>query len=294
MKKRISLLLFMVTITATVYAQRSTEIKTLAFENGSSNQVFHLHNINGSVEVSTYEGNEVVIEVQKYFNKKRNSRSNLDINDINVTYVQDGNYIFAYIEAPGIRVRRSKKNDRYHIGYNMDNWWEEHRINFEFNFSIKVPRSTEVDISTMNDGMVYIKGVNNRIRANNLNGDIELENVAGIVDVNTLNGDIDVSFTRQPSENSTFKTLNGDIEVYFPENFSADITFKTLNGDMYTDFPDVTRLSNRVSSSSNNSKRYGGTRYRIDSFAPLRFGAGGPEHAFHSLNGNIYIKQRKI
>jgi DUF4097 and DUF4098 domain-containing protein YvlB len=119
----------------------------------------------------------------------------------------------------------------------------------------------------------------------NVNGDIEMNNVAGSGTARTVNGPVIVSFRQNPRENSDFKTVNGNVELRFAHDLSADFRFKTFNGGIYSDFP-VTALPVRAIQAEHKG---GKAVYRADRFTGARVNAGGPEIQIENLNGDIRI-----
>lgn len=251
----------------------------------TGNELF-IRNIEGSVTVEGYDGDEVQIIYKKEL--RADSRRDLDRAKEEIEFVieEEGGRILAYIDAPFIHVRKENGGFSYHIN-NRDT-----RYDFFFDISVRVPENSDLDISTINSGKVLVENMRGeRISAANVNGTVELADVAGITDVHTVNGDITVSYSESPAGNSSYQTVNGTIEVFYPQNLSADITFRSMHGDLYTDFQNLQRLEARVETDKN--RRGGGTAYRIDKFSPLRIGNGGPEFSFEVLNGDVYIKRNQ-
>lgn len=274
---------------STISAQSFSETieETARFENvNSAENVLYIHNIHGNVTVEGYDGDDVQIT----YRKKIDADSQHDLKrakkEIGFIIDEEGNRIHIYLDAPFIHVK--KRNGE--ISYNINDW--DDGYDFHFDITVQVPRNTNLNVSTINNGNVLVENIYAKwLDVSNINGSVDLSDVSGITDANTINGDITASYSESPNENSSYQTINGTIEVMYPENLSADITFKSMHGDLYTDFKNVHRLQARVESSEDRSR--GKTRYRIDKFSPLRIGNGGPEFSFEVLNGDVYIKQSK-
>jgi DUF4097 and DUF4098 domain-containing protein YvlB len=118
-----------------------------------------------------------------------------------------------------------------------------------------------------------------------VNGDIEMDNLAGSGTARTVNGPIIVSFRQNPRENSEFKTVNGNIELRFAHDLSADFRFKTFNGGVYSDFPVTASPVHAIQE----ERRGGKMVYRADRFTEARVNSGGPEIQIENLNGDIRI-----
>tara|TARA_R100001143_G_C3360727_1_gene135364 strand:- start:10373 stop:11302 length:930 start_codon:yes stop_codon:yes gene_type:complete len=272
-----------------VFAQSFTETRheTARFQNaGNVNNTLYIHNIHGDVIIKGYDGDEVQIEYHKEINA--DTRNDLDRakEEIEFLIEEERDRILIYLDAPFIHV---KKHDNK-VSYNIRNWDDDY--DFRFDIIVQVPRNTNLNVSTINNGKVTVENMRGQnVVASNVNGHVELANVTGITKAHTINGNVSASYNVSPAGNSSYQTLNGTIEVIYPEDLSADITFKSLHGDLYTDFQNVQRLETRVE--SDQDRRRGKTTYRIDKFAPLRIGNGGPKFSFEVLNGDVYIKQMK-
>jgi hypothetical protein len=143
-------------------------------------------------------------------------------------------------------------------------------------------------LGTVNRGEVRVENTTGDFDVGNVNGGIEMNEVAGSGPVHTVNGKISMVFSRNPTKDSSFKSINGTIEASFRPGLSADVRVKTFNGHAYTDF-DVTPLPALAPVSE---RRDGKFIYRSDRFNGMRIGNGGPEFKFDTLNGSIRIINR--
>lgn len=156
----------------------------------------------------------------------------------------------------------------------------------EYDIEVRVPRSATLDVATVNDGDVTVEGVNGEFELANVNGAVRLIGAGGSGTVHTVNGDVDASFAEAPAEPTAFRTVNGDVDVTFPADLSAELTFNTMQGDVFTDFdveslgnpPDVRRDRGRFVVQTNRASAF-------------RIGAGGAQHSFNTLNGDIYVRK---
>lgn len=158
----------------------------------------------------------------------------------------------------------------------------------EYDFDLHVPRSAELDLSTVNDGEILIDDVHGDIEASNVNGPLILRSVCGSGEFRTVNGELDAVFDQSPTGDLSLSTVNGRIDVTFPTDLSADLVFKSLNGEFWTDF-DVSSLSSATERSELN--RNGLFVIRHGSRVRVRAGEGGPTHSFETLNSDIYVRE---
>ncbi len=289
MMKKLNLVLGIVLITSGWLSAQDVrediEIEIQRSEYSSDSEVV-IKNINGSLEVTGYEGDEIVVTGTKKLWKNRGNISNQEAEEYYLeSVIRDGN-VYIYVETPYSRVRWY--NRRMEYSYNW-NGRDRDRIDFEFDIEVKIPNNLYVDASTVNGGTLWITSMENGVDASNVNGSVVVKDVVGVVDAHTVNGDIEVWFKESPLEDCEFETVNGTMEVFSPGDFGAIVTFKSLHGELYTDFDKITRLANQL----NKEEYRDGYRYRISRTAPIQIGDGGPKLSFESVNGSAYIRQRE-
>ena len=110
----------------------------------------------------------------------------------------------------------------------------------KMDFVLHVPSNVDIKVKTVNEGRVVVRNVTGNFIARNVNGDIELDGMAGSGTAHTVNGPVKVTFRENPRENSSFQSVNGNIDLFFARGLSADFRFKTFNGGIYSDFPVTT------------------------------------------------------
>jgi len=266
----------------TAQAQKLTETKSYQAVFSGSDHALAVKNVTGDVKVEAYDGSTVQVTARKTIKANREEDRQKGAREVHLKVREEGSNIYICPVAPFIHADIENGNFSFRINRDDPDY------HFRYDLDIKVPRDAQVRASTINDGEVHVAGVKTRIKANNVNGPITLEEVTGPTEAHTVNGDITVRYDQNPKEDCTFRTVNGEITAWLQPNFSADVRFKSLNGDLYTNFEDVTRLPARVQKTKDGSGPK--TRYRIDRNASLRFGKGGPELSFRVLNGDVYLK----
>jgi hypothetical protein len=156
-----------------------------------------------------------------------------------------------------------------------------------YDFVVQVPRSTEVELSTVNDGNIDVSGIRGDYDVRNVNGRIRMTRVTGSGDAATVNGAIEVVFDRNPAGPSSFTTVNGRLDTVFRPGLSADLALKTGNGDILTDF-DVRPLP---SEAPRKREEDGTTVIETSRWTGVRVANGGPRLTFETLNGDIFIRR---
>ena len=269
-------------------AQKSSEIirKEVNFSSKSAENMLVVQNINGPIQVEGYDGATIKIDVEKTISAKSKSTLEEGKRDIQLKIVEVDKRIYVYLETPNNHFDTSKGG---YANQEHNGRWVRPEYRYNVAFKLKVPKSTNLKLATMNDGDIYAKNVQgNEIIVSNLNGAITLENVSGKTNVNALNKDINISYYKNPSGDSYYNSLNGDINVTFKENLNADVSFKSLNGDLYTNYDTVKMTPKLEKKVSKNGK---GLKYNMSSIESYRIGKGGIKLDFNLLNGDATIKK---
>lgn len=242
-----------------------------------------IYNIYGNVTVEGYPGSEIQVTARREI--EGNAREvEQALQELKFVTEREGNTIYVYIDGPFIHL---EKDGDDHFNYNIRDWNRDY--DFVHDITVRVPRDVQVLASTINDGNVSVTNITRRIAASNVNGSIHLQDISAATETHTVNGDITVHYTRAPRNDSHYTTVNGTIKVYYPKNLSADIHFKSMNGELYTDFNNIERLNAKVE--TNREPKHAAVKYKVNRFAPIRIGDGGPTFKFEVLNGNVYIQK---
>lgn len=278
MKKQLLLtaLIFM----GNLNAQTSAGDKiSVPFSDPSRPGFIELGLVGGSITVKGYDGKEVLIEAKtrgQNVGKHKHKSKDGD---------QQGKargMIRLNIASTGLSVE--EENNQMSISA------ESHIRSVDF--VLQVPQQTSLQLSTVNDGDIFVEGVTGELELSNVNGGIKAHNIAGAVLSNTTNGDISVTFSKTlPDKPMSFVSFNGDVDVTFPGPINAEFKLKTQSGEIYTDFE--IELEERSKVTREDNRRQGGQfRLEIESAMYAKVGKGGPEYYFSTYNGKIYIRKK--
>ncbi|WKN40926.1 DUF4097 family beta strand repeat-containing protein [Tunicatimonas pelagia] len=272
-------------------SHQETITRSLQFSETSADNELWLRNIQGDVTVIGYQGETVEISAEKTIEARTQERVQLGVEEIQLTAKLDSNIMLVYMDAPFIDAQRKGNHFHYRTDHHHGDW-NQPKYNYRMDFTVRIPKTLILKVSTINEGTVTIENVQSpRIEARNVNGPIQATDISGQTSAVTVNGDVDISFAKAPAEDSHFKTINGDITLLMPESLSADISFKSMNGEFYTNFEQIDYLPAEVSSDRRKgSKR---TTYRIDRSTKIRIGQGGPTVETETLNGEVYLKSNE-
>ncbi len=157
---------------------------------------------------------------------------------------------------------------------------------------IQVPRRTNLELSTVNDGDIRVEGVDGELEIGNVNGAITLTAVGGSVVAHTVNGKVTATLARvSPQKPMAFTSLNGTVDVTLPAAAKANLKLRTDNGSAFTDF-DLHTLPAPSSDVVEDTRQSGG-RYRLNVNKVIygTINGGGPEIEVRTFNGNIYVRK---
>lgn len=160
------------------------------------------------------------------------------------------------------------------------------RVDYQFEF--EVPAGTIVDVGTVMDGKVDIRGVSGVIRASNVNGPVSIADVHDCEAVNSVNGRITMSYSGVPRKDCRIETVNGDVTLVMPTDTGLDVELDMFNGKVSSELP-VSPFEPPATVEQIVEDSY--TRYRIQQTAGMRVGAGGPTYSIASMNGDLRIRK---
>ena len=241
-----------------------------------------ISNINGDVEVYAIEKNEVKINLR--ITVKADDREDIEkgIRELSLKeQLKDGTLTLS-MDAPFI-IERWRNGEI--IGTQIEDCPD---YDYRYDFRVGIPKKASLKAGTVNGGDVFIEGVQGTIKANNVNGSIEITDVMEVKVANTVNGSIRIDYLQNPSENGYFHTINGDITLKLKEDLNATVNSKSMNGDLYSSY-NFEYLKPTVEMSQKSNRR--GTTYKINEKTGISIGTGGPELTLETLNGNMYLKK---
>ncbi|MEQ1586930.1 MAG: hypothetical protein ABL895_13670 [Cyclobacteriaceae bacterium] len=291
------ILLITVFIQHLVVAQSFTDktTKELSFEKKGTDNALIIANINGHVTVTGYDGDKILLEVTRTINAKTSERLEKGKAQIRLGIIDRADTIILYTEGLCSRFgKTSKKNGdwthRNGWGYNWserDNDDCKELCDYSFDYVVKVPRSINLLVSTVNEGDVKIENLSGSIVANNVNGSIALSGISREATANTINGDVDITYIKNPQKPCRFYTLNGNINAWFQKGLAADLSFESFNGELFTNVDHLESLPVVVEKKETQK----GIKYKVNGNR-FKIGDGGVVLDFETFNGNVYLKEK--
>ncbi len=269
--------------------------KELTFDRNSEDNIVVVDNVYGSIDVEGYNGSTILVEVTKtvYADTKSDLQEGKD--EIGVKTAKKEDAVYIYMDSPyskfDIETGEFQHNEYNFSSRRRRNY--KHRkkrmYKYRMDFKVKVPKNSSIDVRAVNRGNITVNDVQGKLLiVNNVNGAIDMNNVAGQTDVNALNKDINITYAKNPTKESWYRSLNGDINIKFKEDLNASISYKTMNGGFYTNF-DVTKTAPIYKTTKENRRK--GTKYKVNSNKHFKIGNGSVELHFDQLNGDAIVKK---
>ncbi len=169
MRKRFALLTLMLPVSlALVWAMEDQRAEFHQTYQLSANGRVAVHNVNGAIQVSAWDRNEVKVDAIKH------GRSQQELDEARIV-----------VEATAGSVEiRTKYPDGNHSNH------------ASVEYTITVPRGASLEPVESVNGAVSIDGVAGKVRASSVNGKIDVRRAEGDTDASTVNGRIDAAFDR--------------------------------------------------------------------------------------------------
>jgi hypothetical protein len=280
-------------------AQAFSELirKEFTFEKKSDANAFMLFNISGDIKISGYDGDKIIIEVERKITGKTISKLEEGKQEITLGFLDKADTLILYTKGlcntfgkfnPSHNKRNNTKYNGYGYDWNncSDKGSDEKSYDYEMNFTIKVPNNIHIMASTINNGDILIDNTTKSVVADNINGSISLNNITGSTQVSTINGNVDLHYVSNPPADSRYYTLNGDINANFKKGLKADLAFESFNGELFTNIEQLEAIPNNLEKKVTTK----GLKYKVGK-TKYRIGNGGVLLDFETFNGNVYIKE---
>ncbi len=253
--------------------------KTLKFLDPSKSKEIFVDNIFGYIHVEGTSSKDVQLIVHKTIKARSADRLKKAKEEVTLDIKEDGNTIDLYVNGP-FRCPEEEREGRV---------WRDPGYAVHYDFTLRVPHQTSLTLKTVTEGDISVKNVEGDFEIKNVNGQIEMTGVSGSGNAHTVNGKVEVSFTKNPNSNCSFKTINGDVKINFQPKLSADFWLKTFTGDAFSDFP-VSYLPSKPAKEYHEKGKF---VYKSNNTTGLRIGKGGPEIKMDTMNGDILIEKFK-
>ena len=201
--------LFALALTLPVQAEVKEEFhKTVPL---SANGSVSLDNVNGGVEITGWNRNEVQIDAVKSASDQQK------LNDMKIE-----------VNASGNSVTIETKFAKHFMNNNPGG----------VQYTLHVPQNARIDKINLVNGSLTVQKLTGEINANLVNGKVQASDLTGTADLATVNGGIEANYASLTSVREIkLKSVNGSVDLKLPQSPNAEVEASTVNGSISTDFP---------------------------------------------------------
>lgn len=176
---------------------------------------FSLQNVNGNVEITTWDRPEIrVVAVKK-------ARTQEDLDALEVKISADDTHV-------AVKTNYNRKEGSW-----LGRWTNSGDVTY----TVTVPSGASLrNVRTVN-GSVRIEGVAGAVNVTTVNGSIDTSGLRNNAKLETVNGSVKARFAAVSTDQSIeIGSVNGRSEIVLPENANCGIKARTVNGRIRTDF----------------------------------------------------------
>ena len=196
-----------------------------------------IDNMNGDVEISGWDRNEVEIDAVK------TARDRQRLDDTRIEVDSSSNSV------------------------EITTHYQEHFFNnnpASVHYTLHVPSKARIDRINLVNGSLTLQQLSGEIRANLVNGKLRASDLAGEGDLATVNGTIDANYSSlKDVREIKIKSVNGSINLTLPQSPNAQVSASAISGDITTDFP-LTVKGHLVGKSLEGTLGSGGIRIELE------------------------------
>jgi Toastrack DUF4097 len=198
-----------------------------------SNGRVSLDNVNGDVEITGWDRNEVQIDAVK----RARDQQRLDEAQIEVEAGSD--YVKVRTQYPHNHTNNNPASVHY---------------------TLHVPQNARLDRISLVNGALTVQKVVGGVDASLVNGKAHISDLSGEASISSVNGSIEANYASLSNVREIrLKSVNGSVELGLPASPNADVKASTVNGGIKSDFP-LTVQGSFVGHNVNGTLGSGGTR----------------------------------
>ncbi len=265
-------ILFTAVLLCTSPLVAQTEQLTVPLTNPGKPYTLDVNLISGSIQVTSYSGTDLIIEVL-------------------ASDSEDGNENKETVEG----LRKISRTKGYEITANENNnavSVHNKSFNHEVKLHIKVPQqAVKLKLNTVNEGEIRVENITGELELSNINGPITVSNISGSVVATTVDGDITITFKSvDPKAAMAFSSLSGNINIDLPADIKANLKLKSDMGEIYSDFEMVI---DKAQPKVNRTSQSGMYKLEVEDWVYGKINGGGSELMIKNMQGDIFIKKSK-
>lgn len=170
-----------------------------------------LSNINGDVEITGWNKNEVQIDAVK------TARDQQRLDEARIEVNAGSNSVEIETHYPSHLMNNNPASVRY---------------------TLHVPQNARLEKINLVNGALDVQRLSGEVNANLVNGKLRASDLAGTADLATVNGSVEANYTSLNNVREIkLKSVNGSVNLLLPQSPNADVSASTVNGSISTDFP---------------------------------------------------------
>lgn len=181
-----------------------------------------LENINGSVNISVWDRDEVRVDaVKRAYRQERLNEAQIEVN-------ADATSIHIKTEYP------DEDNFNFYGGSDSRRYENPAIVDY----TLTVPRRARIDSVELINGALTIDGVQGDVRASSINGSVQAHRLGGDVKLSTINGGLTATFDplSDDTRSITLNSVNGGVSIILPSNANAVVKAGTVHGGIMNEF----------------------------------------------------------
>ena len=207
-----------------------------------------LDNVNGDVEITGWNRNEVQIDAVK----KARDQQRLD--EANIEVETGSDYVKIRTQYPHNHTNNNPASVHY---------------------TLHVPQNARLDSISLVNGSLTVQKVAGEVDAKLVNGKAHVSDLSGEANISSVNGSVEANYASLSNVRQIkLKSVNGSIALNLPGSPNADVKASTVNGSMKSDFP-LTVQGSFASHNLSGTLGSGGTRIELSNVnGSIHIGSG--------------------
>ncbi len=266
--------LFLAFANMTVWCSIAADHITIPLTNPARGATVKVNLYTGSVLVSGYSGNEVIVDVKaRGENVRRNPERQKPANSTEMKK----------LSGPLTDLNIREEDNVVDIVSNA-------RLS-PSQVAIQVPFKSNIVIKIARHGNISVDHVQGEIEITSSGGGVTLSQISGSVVSHARQGNMKVSLVDVArGKPMSFSSMNGVIDVSLPSAIKANVSMQSVKGAIYSDF-DVKVDSTATQPVEAGTRGRGPRLFKKYRTVTGTLNGGGPEIQFKTYNGNIYVRK---
>ena len=234
----------------------------VAFSNPEEIGTLNVDIKRGSIHVTGYDGDQVVVElsVPNYSNPAEPSSGGL-------RELRPNNLDFDIEKSPE-QIKVDGNSYKYIT-----------------NLTIKVPRKTNLILDSYQDGSIKVQQVAGEFNLRSQNNSIRIEDVSGSARLWSYNGNLSANFVSVSKDRSLyFESYNGSVDATLPADTKANVKYRSGTGKVSTDF-EIAVFEDKIVAEKDGTIKF-------DEFVYGTLNGGGSSLALVTEKGDIRLRKR--